>query len=53
MNVINAFVLKYVSTLYNSKYYCNDCNNKKNVNDAANVVADKSDRPCDNKDYCN
>lgn len=52
MIVIIAIVLKNISSLYNSKYYCNNCNNKKNMYDTANVVANKSDRPCDNQYYC-
>jgi hypothetical protein len=48
MIVSNAIELKYVSSLYNSKYDCNNCNNQKNVNDTSDVVTNKSDRPCDN-----
>ena len=44
--------LKNSSSLYYPKYYGNNCNNKKDVYDSADVVTNKSDRPCDNQDHC-
>ena len=39
----------FASTLNNLlKYYCNNCNNKKNVYDASGTVSKKSDCPSNN-----
>lgn len=44
--------LKDTSSLYNPKYYCNNGNNKKYVNDAAGTVSKKSYGPGDDQDNC-
>lgn len=46
------FNLKYISALNYSKNYCNQSDNKKNVNDSAGAVCKKSNCPGDDQDYC-
>ena len=45
-------IMSYVLSPYNPKYYCNDGNNKENVNDAACTVSKEADGPSDDEDYC-
>lgn len=44
-------ILKDIPTLYNPNNYCNKSNNQKNVYDASDIVADKTDSPSDNEDH--
>ncbi len=37
--------LKYFSTLNYPYYDCNNCDNKQNMNDSANMKCEKSDQP--------
>jgi hypothetical protein len=45
-------ILKDSSSLNYPDYYCNNCNNKKNVYEISGTEAEKSDCPCDNQNYC-
>ncbi len=44
-------ILKNFFPLNDPKYYCNNCNNKKNMYNTSYTVSKKSDCPSNDKDY--
>ena len=53
LSKIFSWFLQDFSSLYNSNYYGDKCNNKQNMNDSSCMKCKETDQPSDYEDNCN